>query len=68
MAVQEARAALHVEPENADALASAVLSLYDHAEVVEQLGQRGRAYVQGRFDYDTLTAALDAQLAIVLAR
>jgi glycosyltransferase involved in cell wall biosynthesis len=64
--VQEAGAALHVEPENADALADAVLYLCEHPEVAEQLGQRGRTYVQGRFDYDTLTAQLDARLTLML--
>jgi glycosyltransferase involved in cell wall biosynthesis len=66
IAVQEARAALHVEPENAEALVSAILYLYDHPEVAEQLGQCGRAYVQERFDYDTLTATLDARLTSIV--
>jgi glycosyltransferase involved in cell wall biosynthesis len=66
VAVQEARAALHVEPENAEALVSAILYLYDHPEVAEQLGQCGRAYVQEWFDYDTLTATLDAQLTSIV--
>ena len=66
IAVQEARAALHVEPENAEALVSAILYLYDHPEVAEQLGQCGRAYVQERFDYDTLTATLDTQLTSIV--
>jgi colanic acid biosynthesis glycosyl transferase WcaI len=66
IAVQEAGAALHVEPENADALVDAVLYLCEHPEVAEQLGQQGRMYVQGRFDYDTLTAQLDARLTLML--
>ncbi len=66
VAVQEAGAALHVEPENADALVAAILYLCEHPEVAEQLGYCGRAYIQGRFDYDTLTATLDARLTRML--
>jgi glycosyltransferase involved in cell wall biosynthesis len=62
MAVYEAKAALHVEPENAVTLVSAILYLCDHPQVAAQLGQSGRAYVQERFDYETLTATLDARL------
>src|SRR5262249_29459201 len=62
MAVREARAALHIEPENADALASAVLYLRDHPAEARQLGARGRRYIQGRFDYDTLTRTVDCSV------
>lgn len=59
---QEAGAALYVEPENADAFAEAVLRLYDNPELTEKLGQRGRAFVERRFDRTHLTKTLEARL------
>ena len=63
---QEAGAALYVEPEHASALVSAILYLHEHSDLAEQLGQRGRALVEARFDYDQLTAALHARLTLLL--
>jgi colanic acid biosynthesis glycosyl transferase WcaI len=40
---------LCIEPENAAALAQAVLSLYEDDELRTQMGQRGRAHVVGNF-------------------
>jgi colanic acid biosynthesis glycosyl transferase WcaI len=62
IAEQEAGAAFYVEPENAEALAAAVLHLYEHPELREQLGLQGRTYVRTHFDYDHLTAQVEAQL------
>ena len=66
LAEQEAGAAIYVEPENATALVSAILHLREHPDLVEALGQRGRAFVEGRFDYDQLTAALNERITILL--
>jgi glycosyltransferase involved in cell wall biosynthesis len=66
MVEQEAGAALAVEPENAEALASAILYLREHSEVAEALGQRGRVFVEARFDREQLTAVLDARIAELL--
>jgi len=66
IAEQEAGAAIFVEPENAAALASAILNLYEHPDLAAALGSRGRAYVEARFDYDHLTAVLDARIAQLL--
>lgn len=63
IAVQEAQAAIYVEPENPTALAHAILFLQEHPEVTEQLGPRGRAYVQAHFDYSYLTGLLDERIA-----
>ena len=65
---QEAGAALAVEPENADALVSAILYLRGDAELAEALGQRGRAFVQQRFDRELLTTELEKHLAKLLGR
>ena len=65
---EEAGAALCIEPENADALASAILHLYEHADLASTLGPKGRAYVETRFDYDHLTALLDARIATLLQK
>jgi colanic acid biosynthesis glycosyl transferase WcaI len=68
LAEQEAGAAIYVEPENAAALASAILYLYEHDEAAELLGQRGRAFVEERFDRDHLTTALEARIAMLLEK
>lgn len=66
IAEQEAGAAIFVEPENAAALASAILDLYEHPDLAAALGSRGRAYVKARYDYDQLTEVLDARIAQLL--
>lgn len=65
---QEAGAAIYAEPENADALVSAILYLRKHPDVAETLGQQGRALVEARFDYDQLTTTLEARLAMLLGK
>lgn len=68
IAEQEAGAAIHVEPENVPQLVQAILHLRLHPTIAVELGQRGRAYVKEKFDYDTLTATLEAHLAILLGK
>jgi len=68
MAEQEAGAALAVEPENADALVSAILFLREHPEQVEALGWRGRKFVEKRFDREQLTAELEKRIARLLEK
>jgi colanic acid biosynthesis glycosyl transferase WcaI len=63
IAEQEAGAALAVEPENADALVSAILFLSEHPEAVEALGWKGRKFVEKRFDREQLTAELEKHIA-----
>jgi glycosyltransferase involved in cell wall biosynthesis len=63
---REAGAAVHVEPENADALAQAVLNLRAHPEMARALGERGRAFVRARFDRDALAVALDERIGALL--
>lgn len=65
IAEKEAKAALYCEPENADALARTIRYLYAHPEVVKQLGQNGHSYMRAHFDYDTLTATLNAHLLLM---
>lgn len=66
IAVQEAGAALHVEPENPSALASAILYLHEHPEKAKLLGQHGRAYVKAHYDYDLLVKALNTHIERLL--
>ena len=68
VAVQEAGAAIYVEPENAAALASAILYLHEHPDESKLLGQRGRAYVKAHFDYDQLATALDERISMLLGK
>lgn len=66
LVVDEARAALAVEPENAEALMEAILQCYQHPELVEAMGQRGRSFVEERFDRHRLVEALEAYMARLL--
>jgi colanic acid biosynthesis glycosyl transferase WcaI len=65
---KEAGAALYFEPENATALATAILYLCEHPEVAELLGQRGRVFVEERFDRDHLTRMLEERIDVLLEK
>ncbi len=65
---QEAGAALSVEPENANALVSAILYLHGHPDLANLMGQRGRVFVEERFNRDQLTSALEARLMLLLGK
>jgi len=66
LAEQEARAAIYVEPENAEALVAGILYLQQHPDEAKLLGLRGRAYVEAHYDRDQLTAELDMHIARLL--
>jgi len=68
LVAQEAGAAMYVEPENPTALAEGILRLYNQPALATALGQRGRAFVEARFDRDQLTAKLEARIATLLAK
>ena len=68
LAVRDAGAAIAVEPENADELAAAILHLYEHPEHAELLMQRGRAFVEKRFDRNQLVARLDEHIKALLTQ
>ena len=68
LAEQEAGAAIYAEPENAAALASAVLYIRERPDLATVLGQKGRAYIEARFDYDHLTAMLAERIATLLEK
>ena len=57
-----------MEPENAVALASAILHLHEHPEIAETLGRRGRAFVEARFAREQLTVELQVHLAKLLEK
>jgi glycosyltransferase involved in cell wall biosynthesis len=59
---REAGAALHIEPENPQALAEATLRLKADPELAARLGARGRAFVRQRFDRDQLVVALEDRI------
>jgi glycosyltransferase involved in cell wall biosynthesis len=65
---REAGAALHIEPENPQALAEAALRLKDDPELARQLGARGRAFVRQRFDRDQLVVALEGRILQLTAQ
>lgn len=63
---QEAGAGLYVEPENATALAQAVLRLRNDPALARQLGQRGQRFVREHFDRTQLTLALEGHLLALI--
>jgi len=65
---QEAGAAIYVEPENPEALVSAILYLREHPEVADALGRRGRTFVEARFDREKLVEALEEQITKLLTK
>ncbi len=65
---QEAKAALYVEPENAAALALAVLTLRNDPSLARQLGQCGFQFVRAHFDRTELTLALEKHLLDLLEK
>lgn len=52
--VEESRAGLCIEPENADALAAAVVRLADERAVYAAMASNGKEYVMRHFDRDVL--------------
>ena len=62
LAEQEAGGAIYVEPENPEALANAVIHLYEHPKIAKLLGLRGREYVTKNYDYTLLTKKLEVRL------
>jgi colanic acid biosynthesis glycosyl transferase WcaI len=68
LAEQEAGAAIYVEPENVETLASSILYLYEHPEAAQALGQCGRAFVEARFDRDRLMDILEERLTSLLGK
>lgn len=68
LAVKEAGSAIAVEPENANALATGILYLYEHPEVAEQLGQQGRTFVETHVDRNQLVASLDSRIMTLLKK
>ena len=66
LAEQKAKSAIAVEPENPEALASAILYLYKNPEEAKKLGQRGRVFVEEHFAREQLAANLDAHITTLL--
>ena len=62
MAVDDAGAALYVQPEDDAALAQAILTLRAQPQLAETLGRRGREYALAQLDRDRLVARLNARL------
>ncbi len=48
--IEEGKAGIYFEPENADALADAILHLYEQPALREALGTNGKTYVMKNFD------------------
>jgi glycosyltransferase involved in cell wall biosynthesis len=68
VAEREAEAALFVEPENAPALADAILYLRRYPEIAHVMGLRGRSFVETYWNCEVLTDKLETQIAHILKR
>lgn len=66
--VDQALAAVAVDPEDVEAIVGEIRSLRDRPNFARQLGEFGRSYVEAHFDRDKLTAQLEAQIAAILER
>src|SRR5579883_82593 len=66
IADEQAGAAVYAEPENAEALAAAILRLRDHPELAEELGKRGRAFLIEHFDREKLVLDLEKHITGLL--
>ena len=68
IAEHEAGAALYVAPENAQALAAAILRLRDEPAFTERLGRQGRAYIEAYYDREKMTEALHERIEALLGK
>lgn len=57
--INDARAGITVEPENAKEIADAVLKLYKNKDLKEELGQNGRKYVIENYSRESITRKLE---------
>lgn len=64
--VGDAKAGVVVPPENSQALADAISLLLDSPEMLNELGQNGRRFVEAHFQWSTLVAHWIAQLSPLL--
>jgi glycosyltransferase involved in cell wall biosynthesis len=60
--IEEGNAGLFYEPENADELAKAILTLYNDRKMAYQLGNNGKAYVNSYFRRDKIAGEFWQQL------
>ncbi len=64
-AVEKSRGGVIVEPENPEALANQILTLYQQPDVVEQLGRQGRQYAIDRYSFEQALNQYEALFAQV---
>jgi putative colanic acid biosynthesis glycosyltransferase WcaI len=64
--VDDAQAALYIEPGNVEALVQAIRRLRQDSFLSAQLGRQGRAYVEAHFDREQLTGEVEAHILEVI--
>lgn len=62
IAERDARAALYVEPENAEAMVQGILELKNHPDQARDLGRNGRAYVLAYYDRERIITEIESRL------
>ena len=60
--IDEGKGGLFYEPENAEALAGAIMQLYQDRGLAQQLGYQGKTYVNNHFRRDKIAASFWQQL------
>lgn len=67
LGVEEAKAALYVEPENPDALVRAILRMRTEPGLAQTLGANGRAFATQHLDRDQMIRNLNTRIEQILA-
>ena len=62
--LEEAHAGIVVPPENPQALADAISKMFSSPDILRQLGDNGRRYVEDHFDWSNLISKWVAQLKL----
>ena len=63
--IDEGRGGLFYEPENASALAAAILELYENPSAVKVFGENGKKYVEENFQRKNIAAKFQQQLELL---
>ncbi len=64
--LEQAGAGLYVEPENKDAIRQAILNIFDNPSMAQDMGKKGRFFVEQHFNRDVLAREYIATLADVI--
>ncbi len=64
--IEQGKAGLYYEPENAAELTACILQLYENPEICKTLGESGKSFVLNHFNRDTIAGEFYKQLKEIL--